>query len=78
MVAPAWSFTFNSEQTQSRRTHVDSNEGGIPRLVPSLFSVFALLILIAAVYLLPRRLYASQFFFCMMANKYESGKYQYN
>ena len=43
-MAPAWSFTFNSEQPQSRRTDVDSNEGGIPRLVPSLFSVFALLI----------------------------------
>ena len=34
--------------------------------------------LMVAVYLLPRRLYASQFFFCIMANKYEAGKFQYN
>ena len=27
MMAPAWSFTFNSEQPQSRRTHGDSSEG---------------------------------------------------
>ena len=47
---------------------------GIPRLVASVFSVFALL----AVYLLPKRLCASQFFFCIVANKYESGKFQYN
>ena len=47
---------------------------GISRLVASLFSVFALL----AVYLLPKHLCASQFFFCIVANKYESGKFQYN
>ena len=47
---------------------------GIPRLVASLFPVFALL----AVYLLPKRLCASQIFFCVVANKYESGKFQYN
>ena len=47
---------------------------GIPRPVASVFSVSALL----AVYLLPKRLCASQFFFCIVANKYESGKFQYN
>ena len=49
MVAPAWSFTFNSEQTQSKLRAQErmliQMKVGISRLVPSLFSVLALLII---------------------------------